>query len=69
MVEREEKKVSAALAARGYSLSRFVTRTTYARNGNIGHPTKEWCWVLARHGKPVGSATTRRGALAIVLEE
>lgn len=51
------------LVARGYSLERFVARVRYARNGNVGNPSKEWTWVLKRHGEIVGTAHTKRAAL------
>lgn len=57
------------LAERGYSMERFVSRTCYARNGNAHNATPEYTWMLKRHGKLVGSAHTKRGALRLAEEE
>lgn len=51
------------------TITRIVTRTAYARNGNAHNPTKYYAWAIAVDGKSEGQAATLAKAKAILRDD
>lgn len=62
----EQKPLAAALARRGFTLERFISRQRYVAHGRRPEDCVEWCWVLKRHGKVIDQASTRRAVLSTI---